>query len=73
MHWHTTSPSEASRTDSVQGLGGPRAGLASCVLLAQPDLVPRTDAPRDSLSLAVGQGFLMDGALCGGLKELSDL
>ncbi len=32
--------------------GGRGAGLASCALLAQPDLVPGTHAPRDSPSLA---------------------
>ncbi|XDV29214.1 hypothetical protein PO909_032357 [Leuciscus waleckii] len=47
-----SSPSEPSRTDSVKSQGGRGAGLASCPLLAQMDLVPRTDAPLDSPSLA---------------------
>ncbi|XP_067307869.1 uncharacterized protein [Pseudorasbora parva] len=46
------SPSEPSCTDSVQGQGGRGAGLVSCAVLAQPDLVPRTHTPRDSPSLA---------------------
>ncbi len=45
------SPSEPTCTDLVQSQGG-RAGLASCALLAQPDLIPGTHAPRDSPSLA---------------------
>ncbi len=45
-------PSESSHTATVQCQGGRGAGLARCTLLAQPDLVPRTDAPRDSPSLA---------------------
>ncbi len=36
----------------MQSQGGRGAGLASCALLAQPDLVPGTHAPRDSPSLA---------------------
>ncbi len=46
------SPSEPSRTDPVQGQGGRGAIPFSGALLAQSDLVPRTDAPRDSPSLA---------------------
>ncbi len=46
------SPSEPSRTDSVQGQGGRGAGPLGGAVLAQSDLVPRTDAPRDSPSLA---------------------
>ncbi len=45
-------PSEPTCTDLVQSQGGRGAGLASCALLAQPDLVPGTLAPRDSPSLA---------------------
>ncbi len=61
MHWHTAGPgafasmrfpSEPTCTDLVQSQGGRGAGLASCALLAQPDLVPGTHAPRDSPSLA---------------------
>ncbi len=36
----------------MQSQGGRGAGLASCALLAQPDLIPGTHAPRDSPSLA---------------------
>ncbi len=46
------SPSEPSRTDPVQGQGGRGASPPGGALLAQSDLVPRTDAPRDSPSLA---------------------
>ncbi len=46
------SPSEPTCTDLVQSQGGRGAGLASCALLALPDLVPGTLAPRDSPSLA---------------------
>ncbi len=46
------SPSEPTCTDLVQSQGGRGAGPASCALLAQPDLVPGTHAPRDSPSLA---------------------
>ncbi len=46
------SPSEPTCTDLVQSQGGRGAGFASCALLAQPDLVPGTHAPRDSPSLA---------------------
>ncbi len=46
------SPSEPSRTDPVQGQGGRGASPLGCALLAQSDVVPRTDAPRDSPSLA---------------------
>ncbi len=45
-------PSEPTCTDTVQSQGGRGAGPASCALLAQPDLVPRTDAPRNSIPLA---------------------
>ncbi len=46
------SPSEPSRTDPVQGQGGRGASPLGCALLAQSDVVPRIDAPRDSPSLA---------------------
>ncbi len=46
------SPSEPSRTDTVQGQGGRGADPARSAILAHPDLVPRADAPRDSPSLA---------------------
>ncbi len=46
------SPSEPSRTDPVQGQGGRGASPLGGALLAQSDLVPRTNAPRDSPSLA---------------------
>ncbi len=46
------SPSEPSRTDTVQGQGGRGADPARGAILALPDLVPRADAPRDSPSLA---------------------
>ncbi len=46
-------PSEPPCTDSVQSQGGLGAGPVGGVLLAQMDLVPRTDAPCDSPSLAV--------------------
>ncbi len=46
------SPGEPSRTDPVQGQGGRGAGPLGGAVLAQSDLVPRTDAPRDSPSLA---------------------
>ncbi len=63
MHWHSAgrgapasmrfvSPSEHSRTDTVQDQGGRGAGLARGAVLAHSDLVPRTDAPLDSPSLA---------------------
>ncbi len=45
-------PSEPSRTDPVQGQGGRGASPFGGALLAQSNLVPRTDAPRDSPSLA---------------------
>ncbi len=45
------SPSEPSRTDPVQGQGGRGASPLGGALLAQSDVVPRTDAPRDSPSL----------------------
>ncbi len=46
------SPSEPSRTDPVQGQGGRGASPLGGALLAQSDVVFRTDAPRDSPSLA---------------------
>ncbi len=46
------SPSEPSRTNTVQGQGGRGADPARGAILALPDLVPRADAPRDSPSLA---------------------
>ncbi len=46
------SPSEPSRTDPVQGQGGRGASPLGGALLAQLDMVSRTDAPRDSPSLA---------------------
>ncbi len=46
------SPSEPSRTDSVQGQRGRGADPARGTILANQDLVPRADAPRDSPSLA---------------------
>ncbi len=46
------SPSEPTRTDTVQAQGGRGAGPAGCAPLAHPDLVFRTHFPRDSTSLA---------------------
>ncbi len=46
------SPSEPSRTDSVQGQRGRGADPARGTILAYQDLVPRADAPRDSPSMA---------------------
>ncbi len=46
------SPSEPTRTDTVQAQGGRGAGPAGCVPLAHPDLVSRTHFPHDSTSLA---------------------
>ncbi len=46
------SPSEPSRTDTVQGQGGRGADPARGAILTHQDLVPRADAPRDSPSLA---------------------
>ncbi len=46
------SPSEPSRTESVQGQRGRGADPAHGTILAYQDLVPRADAPRDSPSLA---------------------
>ncbi len=46
------SSSEPSRTDPVQGQGVRGTSPFGGTLLAQSDLVPRTDAPRDSPSLA---------------------
>ncbi len=45
------SPSEPTRTDTVQAQGGRGAGPAGCAPLAHPDLVSRTHFPRDSTSL----------------------
>ncbi len=46
------SPSEPTRTDTVQAQGGRGAGPAGCAPLAHPDLVSRTYFPHDSTSLA---------------------
>ncbi len=46
------SPTEPTRTDTVQAQGGRGAGPAGRASLAQPDLVSRTNFPRDSTSLA---------------------
>ncbi len=46
------SPSEPTRTDTVQAQGGRGAGPAGCTALAHSDLVSRTHFPRDSTSLA---------------------
>ncbi len=46
------SPSEPTRTDTVQAQGGRGAGPAGCAPLAHPDLVSRTHFPHDSTSLA---------------------
>ncbi len=46
------SPSEPTRTDTVQAQGGRGAGPAGCAPLAHPDLVSRTHFPRDSTFLA---------------------
>ncbi len=46
------SPSEPTRTDTVQAQGGRGAGAAGCAPLAHPDLVSQTHFPRDSTSLA---------------------
>ncbi len=46
------SPSEPSGTDTVQDQGGRGAGPACSSLLAQQDLVSRTNAPPDSPSVA---------------------
>ncbi len=46
------SPSEPTRTDTVQAQGGRGAGPAGCAPLAHPGLVSRTHFPRDSTSLA---------------------
>ncbi len=45
------SPSDPARTDTVQGQGGWGAGPVGCAVLAHPDLVLGTHAPRDSPSL----------------------
>ncbi len=42
------SPSEPTRTDTVQAQGGRGAGPAGCAPLAHPDLVSRTHFPRES-------------------------
>ncbi len=46
------SPSEPTLTDTVQAQGGRGAGPAGHAVLAHPDLVSRTNFPRDSPSLA---------------------
>ncbi len=46
------SPSEPTRTDTVQAQGGRVAGPSDCALLAHPDLVSRIHFPCDSTSLA---------------------
>ncbi len=46
------SPSEPTRTDTVQAQGGRGAGPAGHAPLAHPDLFFRTHFPRDSTSLA---------------------
>ncbi len=46
------SPSDPTRTDTVQAQGGRGAGPAGCAPLAHPDLVSRTHFPHDSTSLA---------------------
>ncbi|CAM4658889.1 unnamed protein product [Leuciscus chuanchicus] len=46
------SPGKPTCTDPVQSQGGRGAGPSGGSLLAHPDLVPRTHAPRDSPSLA---------------------
>ncbi len=46
------SPSEPTRTDTVQAQGGRGAGPAGCVSLAHPYLVSRSHFHRDSSSLA---------------------
>ncbi len=43
---------EPTRTDTVQAQGERGAGPAGCTPLAHPDLVSRTNFPRDSTSLA---------------------
>ncbi len=43
------SPSEPSRTDTVQGQGGRGADPPRGAILAHPDLFPRADAPREPL------------------------
>ncbi len=45
------SPSEPTRTDTVQAQVRRGAGPAGCAPLAHPDLVSRTHFPRDSTSL----------------------
>ncbi len=59
------SPSEPSRTDTVQSQGGRGAGPLGGVILAQFDLVPRTDAPHDR----GGISFLREGAPASRLVE----
>ncbi len=41
------SPSEPSRTDTVQDQGGRESDPACGAMLAHSDLVPRVEAPRD--------------------------
>ncbi|KAL0175495.1 hypothetical protein M9458_027825, partial [Cirrhinus mrigala] len=59
------SPSEPPCTDPVQDPGERGAGPASCAVLAHPDLVRGTHAPRDSPSLEdspeKGPSFSGDG------------
>ncbi len=58
------SPSEPTRTDTVQAQGGRGAGPAGCAPLAHPDLVSRTDFPHDSTYLAHSseEGHPLSGA-----------
>ncbi len=46
------SPSEPTRTDTVQAQGGRGVDPAGCATLAQPDLVSQNNFPCDSPSLA---------------------
>ncbi len=58
------SPSEPTRTDTVQAQGGRGAGPAGCAPLAHPDLVSQTHFPRDSTSLVHSseEGHPLSGA-----------